>query len=650
MKTARTERLLALTLLLLETPEPLTRSQIRARILDYPRTASADAFARMFERDKEDLRSLGIALQTNELPGKDEDQIGYTISRDDRYLPSVELSASESDAVAVATQLWASSPWENASFAALRKLEAVTGVLTADRRLVTLGHQVVDGTLQILLNATQHHHQVDFVYRNAQGVVTERRIVPWGIVVRYGQWYVVAFDCDRASKRIFKLSRIVGSVTVKKDPSAAYHLPPEGAALRELFDDATVEPTQSARINIGTEGAVLLRGAATKVVGGVAYFEAVDLDTLARAVCSLGGTVAVLDPPELATLVRERLTAVASAHRYPVDAQVTDPLLIQSEKKTSRAGKSSTDRNAQLTRLLALVPWLRQHPGATYAQVAERFGISEGQLLQDLELANVTEFGLEYATLDLDMYGSTLSVWEPRGIGKPLRFTPSEATALLTGLKILAALPGLDDPAPVQSAIEKIRSVAGELSTLIDLIDVSDEEFAPFDSTLETINAAVDADRQLSFDYIHATRDEVTHRTVDPINVLLAGGHMYLKAWCHDQNAARIFRLDRMGAPVVSEARRSRQDFDKQVVDFDVDRQRAVVRVRPDAIQWVENATVFHTVADGLRDTLVVVGFAEPEWLIQQVLTEGGGIEVLAPASLRQAIHERAHNGSHEST
>src|ERR1700751_2518265 len=123
MAISKAERLLNLVIALLSTRGYITAEKIRSSVAGYSDTASDEAFSRMFERDKNELRDLGIPLETGKVSSFDPIE-GYRINREAYALPAVELTADEAAAVAVATQLWESPELITATQGALLKLRA----------------------------------------------------------------------------------------------------------------------------------------------------------------------------------------------------------------------------------------------------------------------------------------------------------------------------------------------------------------------------------------------------------------------------------------------------------------------------------------------------------------------------------------------
>jgi proteasome accessory factor B len=220
--TSKTERLVNLIALLLETRRPLTQEEIRARIPGY---ADSDvAFRRMFERDKEELRDLGIPLERVATDAWDA-QDGYLISPERATLPDLDLSADERAALWLASQAWQGQAVPGDPDRALMKLSLASrssGAAdpTGDARSLQARVDASSPLLGPLFDAVAARKRVTFRYRRGGGdAPRERTVDPYGLRYR-GAWYLAGYDHTRNELRHFKLDRIEGRVEVGsgKDP------------------------------------------------------------------------------------------------------------------------------------------------------------------------------------------------------------------------------------------------------------------------------------------------------------------------------------------------------------------------------------------------------------------------------------------------
>lgn len=307
MSARRAERLVNLVLCLLSTRQYLAASRIRAAVPGYEPddgTAKSDeAFKRMFERDKAELRELGIPLETGRNSIFDTED-GYRIARRDYELPVIDLAADEAAAVGLATRLWQSAGMAQASRGALLKLRAAgldvdpSVPMSVEPRI-----KVTESAFDPCLEAVRTRRVVRFGYRSAQARSTEQREVePWGVVSWRGRWYIVGHDRKRQAVRCFRLSRIVGQVHLTGPPDAVSV--PQGVDLTGIVAGTVIpEPRGVARIQVRHGCAAGLRRRATVVdtaedhdIIEIGY---ADPENLARWVSGYGANAIVLEPDEV---------------------------------------------------------------------------------------------------------------------------------------------------------------------------------------------------------------------------------------------------------------------------------------------------------------------------------------------------------------
>src|ERR1700756_120925 len=219
-----------LVIALLSTRSFITADRIRETVYGYSDSASDEAFSRMFERDKNELRDLGIPLETGRVSQFDPTD-GYRIHSDAYALPAVDLTADEAAAVAVATQLWESPELITAPQGALLKLRAAGVDVDPDAPVAIASPAGVPGlrgsedVLGILLSAIDSRQAVQFPHRPSRAEpYTTRTVEPWGVVTEKGRWYLVGHDRDRDATRTFRLSRI-GAEVIPIGPADAVTVP-----------------------------------------------------------------------------------------------------------------------------------------------------------------------------------------------------------------------------------------------------------------------------------------------------------------------------------------------------------------------------------------------------------------------------------------
>ncbi len=307
---------------------------------------------------------------------------------------------------------------------------------------------------------------------------------------------------------------------------------------------------------------------------------------------------------------------------------------------------------AQVPRMLAMVPYLRERAEVPVDQVARDFGVSRAQVVKDL---GVLWFcGLPEAVtgemIDVDMDAldreGVVRIDNAEFLPRPLRLTVAEALSLIVALRTLRDATSSRDRDAVERALAKLESAAGDGAAAAANVSVLME---PADAAVtDAVTSALDSGRQLHIAYLVASRDEQTERTVDPLRLITEGGHSYLEAWCHRVDDVRLFRLDRVVAASVLEVAAEdhtgvpRRDMSAGVYQPAPGDLLAVLDVFP-AANWVTELMPVETstdLPDGSQRIAVRVG--DPAWLRRLVLRAGGDVRVVEPARLAREVTSRA--------
>jgi proteasome accessory factor B len=311
----RTERLVNLVICLLSTRRFLTAAQIAATVPGYEHNAEDprehEAFQRKFERDKAELRELGVPLETGTASVFDTEP-GYRIARRDYALPDIHLEPDETAAVGIAARLWQHAGLAAAATSGLLKLRAAGVDVDVNATFGVEPVVTVDPAFEPLQAAAREQREVRFDYRTPEDDAAKtRRLHPWGVVSWRGRWYVVGHDLDRDATRSFRLSRIVGPVrsgqpggfTRPADVDlighvAAWSGPVERAGLATIL----VRPGRAAGVRRWAEDVQ------PGPDGDRVTMRYADPDGLARWLVGYGADVVVLAPDEVrkATLARLR--------------------------------------------------------------------------------------------------------------------------------------------------------------------------------------------------------------------------------------------------------------------------------------------------------------------------------------------------------
>jgi proteasome accessory factor B len=315
----KSERLLNLLILLLVQRHYISKDRIRATV-DVYRDATDEGFERMFERDKDELRALGVPIELGNVDPLFDDETGYRIRPDEFALPGIELSADEAAVVGLATRVWQHAGLAGHTSDALAKLTAA-GV-DIDRSRLDIAAPVVtvdDPNFDVFWQASLDKVLVTFDYQRSGAAGAKTRLLePWGVVSYSGRWYAVGRDVDRDDERLFRLSRVQGKAR-RVGRAGAYEVPP-GTNLRELTNRLGPGPRSEKGTVLARTGTCLgLRRYATlldEAVPGpdattgwdrleVAYSSA---DQLADDVLALGPSAYAESPAEVSKIVVERLS------------------------------------------------------------------------------------------------------------------------------------------------------------------------------------------------------------------------------------------------------------------------------------------------------------------------------------------------------
>lgn len=316
MAIAKAERLMNLALCLLGTRRPLSKRELRGSIEAYMEAGTDDSFNRMFERDKDDLRELGLVIETVE---NLEGETGYLARRDSNRLPPITLDAAEAAALGLAAKVWSQARLAGAASGALQKLRAAgmpeaEDAYDSQHSALEPRIPVHEAAFEPLMLACRDRRPVTFEYRKANAARPEpRQVEPWTLECWRGHWYLAGWDRDRGAERVFRLSRITGKV---RSRSGAFTAPvPDAVTVRETVESWAGETaTRSARIRLRAGSGYPLRARATSVRDVGEGWDELEIPYghgLDAWLVEFGPDVVVLEPADLRADVVDRLRAVA---------------------------------------------------------------------------------------------------------------------------------------------------------------------------------------------------------------------------------------------------------------------------------------------------------------------------------------------------
>jgi proteasome accessory factor B len=317
------ERLFSLVLALLATDSGLTKNEILSTVQGYRQKYAHSGdnanLERQFERDKDDIRELGVPIETIESPGQagNNQNLRYRIPRGAYELPAdISFSPEETTLLGLAAMVWREGSLSGESRRAMLKLRSL-GVATAEPVLGYVPRlRVRDAAFEPLSAALEKHLMVTFSYlKPGQTEATVRTVAPLALVQHQGRWHLYADEPATGSTRTFLLRRIVGAVQVTTTSFAAPSADQSERALAEL-DAVWNSHTATVDVVAGSDAATRLgkrRGTVTSASGPLELHYS-DVNILADELAGFGPEVLVISPPELREAVLSRLLRTAEDH------------------------------------------------------------------------------------------------------------------------------------------------------------------------------------------------------------------------------------------------------------------------------------------------------------------------------------------------
>ncbi len=323
MTARKSERLLNLLITLLVSRTYVSKERLRSVVEPY-REAGDEAFEKMFERDKEELRSLGIPIEVGFVDKAFEDEPGYRIERSAFELPDIDLTPEEAAVIGLAARVWQHAGLASATSDALVKLKAA-GVSVDRAALNVVQPQLTaeEPAFEPLWHATRTRTPVRFGSRRSSAPrAATRHLQPWGVVSSRGRWYVVGLDTDRGAPRIFRLSRVQGEV-LTDGPAGSFEVP-AGTDLREVTRSLAPPPAdRTAEVLVRAGAAHGLRRHArssTEPEAGSGWERLTvtygATEAFADELLGYGADVVVLAPADVRETVVRRLREAAGAAGY----------------------------------------------------------------------------------------------------------------------------------------------------------------------------------------------------------------------------------------------------------------------------------------------------------------------------------------------
>jgi len=313
----------------------------------------------------------------------------------------------------------------------------------------------------------------------------------------------------------------------------------------------------------------------------------------------------------------------------------------------------------QVARLLTLVPYLHAHGEVRLDEAAVALGVAPDQLLGDLKVLFMCGLpgGFPDDLIDVDLDAlegpdgvqtdGVIRVSNADYLKRPLRLSPTEASAVIVALRALRNGAKDDTREVVDRALGKLEAAAAEGSAAaqIDPGDgAADTDLALLANQLQ---GAADRGRQVQLSYYVPSRDEQSERVVDPRGVVSADGHLYLDAWCHSAEAPRLFRLDRIDrAEVLDDPVETPQagprDLGDGIFSQSSDVTPVTLLLEPGA-RWMMSYYPVEQIEELDHDrTQVVLLVADERWLTRLMLRLAPHATVVSPPEYAEAFQAAA--------
>jgi len=309
----------------------------------------------------------------------------------------------------------------------------------------------------------------------------------------------------------------------------------------------------------------------------------------------------------------------------------------------------------QVGRLLTLVPYLNARGAVPLQDAARDLGVSPKQLLSDLKVLLMCGLpgGYPDDLIDVDLDAlqdpdgdGVIRVSNADYLARPLRLTPTEASAVIVALRALRNGAGAETREVVDRALAKLETAAAEGSD-VARVDPGQDVDADLALLATRLQDAVGRRRQVLLTYYVPSRDEESERRVDPRGLVTNGRHTYLDAWCHSAEAPRLFRLDRVHrAEVLDEPIRTEPEAPRDLADGLFARSeettRVTLRLAPQA-RWVVEYYPVEDVrprADGSTDVDLLV--ADRRWLDRLLLRLAPHASIVVPAEFTASFTSAA--------
>jgi predicted DNA-binding transcriptional regulator YafY len=665
--TEKLIRQLSLISFLMAERRPVSALEIKQDVEGYSQM-NDEAFARRFYADRAELDSLGIHLKVDKPAEGYYEAENYSLPPENFYLPAIEFTDDELGALRMSLSLL------DGEFAYAEPLRLALQQLSwgkpspldaPEQRSVALavtagaGGRELSQRLTKIETAIFRRKTIVFDYYTIGRDAEEtRKVDPYHLLFRGGQFYLIGYSHERDDVRVFRVSRIRGKVGYASKAEHDFNRP-------EDFDPRTYatrtdwqlgDPVGRARIWLSDRiDWLALRhfghaGNVAEADGGVIFeTDYADSRQVVSWVLGLGEQARIEGPEELVTETRERLELVIERHARPPELPAPVRRTPIEPGEPDDDGRESPIRPERFARLLTLAGILidaaRDARKLDVAELCGRLQVTEQELRQDIDVLNVVNFGGGSYVLYAEVQGDQIEVDpEPYGdnFARPARLLPLEAKALVAAIDLIGEhLPGTSLESARQKIVDALGQDPAEEGLQITTAKGDDSDIA------RVVSRAIASNRLLRIDYYKENEDEFIERTIEPYKLANGQEGWYVHSFDLERDRPRSYRLDRIReATVLEETFEPRPGIEPDVHGWlstgEVpSSNRARIWVSPERARWERED---HRVVEELADGAVIVerAYASHEWLARELLKAAGDAVVLEPDEARQAVLDAA--------
>jgi predicted DNA-binding transcriptional regulator YafY len=687
--TEKLIRQLSLISYLMAERRPVTALEIRRDVEGYS-GMNEDAFARRFYADRSELESLRIQLTVDRPADGAAEQENYSLRPENFHLPPIAFTDKELAALQTSLSLL------DGEFAYAEPLRLALQQITWGRPSPLRAPEQSSVALGITASAGGHELSARLakvetaIFRNKtilfeyytmeRDEVGPRRVDPYHLLFQGGQFYLLGYSHEREAIRVFRLSRIRGKVSYATKAEHDFRRPADfdPRAYANRADWQVGDELDVAEVLIGERIAWQIErhfgsyGEIRDADGGDKLFETGYSNPrgVISWVLGLGANATLQGPPELSKEFARRLKLLKDRHGRKLpgeDATVTwtkgsgAPVIAHARGRSgARRGGEGDGEDAQarpdtairperFARLVTLASILiragRAGERVQMDEVCERLQLSEEELIEDVNVLNVVNFGggsyVLYAEID-EQAGEIEVDPEPYSdnFDRPARLLPVEAKALVAAIDLI----GEHIPeGSLTSAREKIVAALGEdpMEQGLQVASAGNDD----SHVARQISQAIVDNKLVELEYYKENEDDLVKRRVEPYALTNGREGWYVASFDPERDGMRHFRLDRIKhVAVTDETFDPRPEVDPAAeVDGwlrtgEVETSRSArVWVSPERARWAREA---RRVVEERSDGAVVVelSFAGVDWLVREILKEAGDAAVLEPKDAREAV------------